>query len=174
MACVDDVTGDSIDAVCAAVQAAWAQQQRNDGYGVPQDCDLAEGWIVDPVTRPSVNSSITRVRPVFRALFKRDESSWLRQILGLVAPDEIAGRMATSPGNLLRKVTETRPFTDRTGRHTELEKCFEYSARPPERFLLWLIEHPERLDWSGLVLWLGVQPLGLAPPHVRGVRHYAG
>ena len=149
MACVDDVTGDSIDAVCAAVQAAWALQRQTDGYGVPQDCDLAEGWIVDPVTRPSVNSSITRVRPVFRALFQRDGSSWLRQILGLVARDEIAGRMATAPGNLLKEVTETRPFADPTGGRTELERCFEYSVPPSETFLRWLIEHPERLDWSG-------------------------
>ena len=65
-ACIDDSEGDSLDAVLAAVQAAWAWDRRHDGYGVPEDCDLLEGWIVDPVTKPSVNSSITRVRPVFQ------------------------------------------------------------------------------------------------------------
>src|SRR5207249_4368766 len=83
--CIDDAEGDSLDAVLAAVQAAWAWLRRDDGYGVPEDCDLAEGWIVDPVTQPSVNSSITRVRPVFQQLLGKDPTgaSWMRQILRL-------------------------------------------------------------------------------------------
>src|SRR5207249_11801038 len=83
--CIDDAEGDSLDAVLAAVQAAWAWLRREDGYGVPEDCDLAEGWIVDPVTQPSVNSSITRVRPVFQQLLGKDPTgaSWMRQILRL-------------------------------------------------------------------------------------------
>lgn len=31
-----------------AIQAAWAHQQRDRGYGIPQGCDRLEGWIVDP------------------------------------------------------------------------------------------------------------------------------
>jgi hypothetical protein len=31
-----------------AVQAAWAYREREEGYGVPQECDPNEGWIVDP------------------------------------------------------------------------------------------------------------------------------
>lgn len=50
--CVGDRKGDSLDAVLAAVQAAWAWRHRHVGFGVPADCDLGEGWIVDPATQP--------------------------------------------------------------------------------------------------------------------------
>lgn len=45
---VGDATGDSLDALLCAVQAAWAYAQRERGYGIPGDCDADEGWIVDP------------------------------------------------------------------------------------------------------------------------------
>lgn len=45
--CVADVTGDSIDAVCAALQAAWAAQQPT--LGIPPTADPLEGWICDPL-----------------------------------------------------------------------------------------------------------------------------
>jgi hypothetical protein len=45
---VADGTGDLLDAVCCAVQAAWAWTQRARGFGVPPACDALEGWIVDP------------------------------------------------------------------------------------------------------------------------------
>ncbi len=45
---VDDPTGDVIDAVLCALQAAWGSQRSGSGYGVPQECDRAEGWIIDP------------------------------------------------------------------------------------------------------------------------------
>lgn len=53
-ACIDDKSGDSIDAVLAAVQAAWALAQSDNGYGIPQACDVLEGWIVDPSTSPAL------------------------------------------------------------------------------------------------------------------------
>ena len=40
--CIDDAEGDSLDAVLAAVQAAWSWVRRDGSYGVPQDCDLVE------------------------------------------------------------------------------------------------------------------------------------
>ena len=43
-----DATGDDLDALLCAVQAAWAYSQRDNGYGIPADCDRVEGWIVDP------------------------------------------------------------------------------------------------------------------------------
>ena len=46
---VDDATGDSLDAVLCLMQAAWAQQQHEDGkprYGLPDDVDPLEGWII--------------------------------------------------------------------------------------------------------------------------------
>lgn len=41
-----DPTGDFLDALLCAIQAAWAFRQP--GYGIPAGCDSAEGWIVDP------------------------------------------------------------------------------------------------------------------------------
>jgi hypothetical protein len=48
-ALVDDASGDSLDATLCLLQAAWALQQHADGsplYGLPQDMDGLEGWIV--------------------------------------------------------------------------------------------------------------------------------
>lgn len=39
-----DPMGDYLDALLCAIQAAWAATQP--GYGLPADCDEAEGWIV--------------------------------------------------------------------------------------------------------------------------------
>jgi hypothetical protein len=52
---VEDGTGDMLDALMCAVQAAWAHTQRGNGYGIPVWADALEGWIVDPAissTRP--------------------------------------------------------------------------------------------------------------------------
>ena len=45
---IDDATGDQMDALLCAIQAAWAWTQRDNGFGVPEDVDVLEGWIVDP------------------------------------------------------------------------------------------------------------------------------
>ncbi len=47
---VADGRGDLVDAVQAAVQAAWAWRRRRTGFGIPAGCDALEGWIVDPAT----------------------------------------------------------------------------------------------------------------------------
>lgn len=50
---IDDATGDALDAVLCAVQAAWAVGQEN--YGIPDEVDRLEGWIADPtLTKPLV------------------------------------------------------------------------------------------------------------------------
>jgi hypothetical protein len=46
--CIQDPTGDTLDALLCAVQAAWAYTQRDRNYGLPAPCDPLEGWIVDP------------------------------------------------------------------------------------------------------------------------------
>lgn len=46
---VDDGSGDSLDAVLCLMQAAWAQAQHEQGahcYGLPENLDPLEGWIV--------------------------------------------------------------------------------------------------------------------------------
>ena len=47
-ALANDASGDTLDGVLCAIQAAWASTQRERGYGIPQECDPIEGWIVDP------------------------------------------------------------------------------------------------------------------------------
>jgi hypothetical protein len=44
----DDPTGDHLDALLCAIQAAWAWTQREHGFGAPNDFDSLEGWIADP------------------------------------------------------------------------------------------------------------------------------
>jgi len=48
--CIRDQGGDWLDAILCAVQAGWAYSQRFSNYGVPCDCDINEGWIIDPST----------------------------------------------------------------------------------------------------------------------------
>jgi len=47
----DDPTGDQLDALLCAVQAAWAWTMREFHYGAPRDADALEGWIADPSLR---------------------------------------------------------------------------------------------------------------------------
>lgn len=44
---IEDPTGDCLDAFLCAIQAGWAYEQRERGYGIPEGFEL-EGWIVDP------------------------------------------------------------------------------------------------------------------------------
>lgn len=43
---IDDASGDTLDAVLCALQAAWAWQRREQNFGLPSDIDPLEGWIV--------------------------------------------------------------------------------------------------------------------------------
>ncbi len=43
---VRDATGDRLDSVLCAMQAAWAWQRRSDNFGLPSKIDPLEGWIV--------------------------------------------------------------------------------------------------------------------------------
>ena len=45
-ACAADPKGDLLDAALCALQAAWAQQRRGEGFGLPAAIDPVEGWIV--------------------------------------------------------------------------------------------------------------------------------
>ncbi|MBE7369468.1 DUF429 domain-containing protein [Ramlibacter pallidus] len=45
-ALAEDASGDSLDAVLCLVQAAWAAQHGAPRYGLPEDLDPLEGWIV--------------------------------------------------------------------------------------------------------------------------------
>jgi hypothetical protein len=43
---LDDPSGDTLDAIAAAVQAAWGARRVDLGYGMPPRVDPLEGWIV--------------------------------------------------------------------------------------------------------------------------------
>ena len=45
-AAIDDPSGDTLDAMAACAQAAWGAQRRDRNYGLPEDVDPIEGWIV--------------------------------------------------------------------------------------------------------------------------------
>ena len=45
---IRDGSGDQLDALLCAIQAAWAWSQREANYGIPAEVDAMEGWIVDP------------------------------------------------------------------------------------------------------------------------------
>ena len=43
----DDPSGDHLDALLCAVQAAWAWRRHDAGFGAPETVDHLEGWIAD-------------------------------------------------------------------------------------------------------------------------------
>jgi hypothetical protein len=43
---VDDATGDRLDSVICALQAAWGWKNRENRFGLPGNIDAVEGWIV--------------------------------------------------------------------------------------------------------------------------------
>jgi hypothetical protein len=45
---VEEPTAEALDSLLCAAQAAWAYKKRDEGWGVPQECDRDEGWILDP------------------------------------------------------------------------------------------------------------------------------
>ncbi|MFN0161848.1 MAG: DUF429 domain-containing protein, partial [Burkholderiales bacterium] len=45
-ACIHDASGDSLDAVLCAMQAAWGALRRESNFGLPPESDALEGWIV--------------------------------------------------------------------------------------------------------------------------------
>lgn len=47
-ALAEDASGDSLDALICAVQAAWAWRERRRNFGIPALADPLEGWICDP------------------------------------------------------------------------------------------------------------------------------
>ena len=44
----EDPTGDQLDALICAIQAAWAWTMKAQRYGAPEGADALEGWIADP------------------------------------------------------------------------------------------------------------------------------
>lgn len=49
---VEEPGADALDSLLCAVQAGWAYAKRDEGWGVPPECDQNEGWILDPALLP--------------------------------------------------------------------------------------------------------------------------
>ena len=45
----DDPSGDQLDTLLCAMQAAWAWSNRDNAFGAPRNLDPLEGWIADPI-----------------------------------------------------------------------------------------------------------------------------
>jgi len=102
-----------------------------------------------------LNSSITRVRPVFQALFGKDRTgkAWLPDILRIESL-YVDPSIAACPGTMKGWVTRKRSYSDRILKQKpysidmiELEECFEHSVPPPTAFLRWLCENPIESQW---------------------------
>ena len=55
---IQDGSGDQLDGLLCAIQAGWAYTQRERNYGIPEECDPLEGWIVDPLLLPDQNEDM--------------------------------------------------------------------------------------------------------------------
>jgi Protein of unknown function (DUF429) len=44
--CIEDASGDTLDACICLLQAAWGEQRRAENFGLPVGADPVEGWIV--------------------------------------------------------------------------------------------------------------------------------
>ena len=63
-AMLDDPSGDEIDSLLCAIQAAWAWSMKDRNYGTPAGADSRlEGWIADPIANPPDRERAARARP---------------------------------------------------------------------------------------------------------------
>lgn len=96
------------------------------------------------------NSSLTRVRPFFRALFAADPTGarWLPQLLAACPlADRLPNSVRATPGHVLPATTSLRPFKDKILGEIQLETAFEHPVSPPTSFLEHLLAHPSALRW---------------------------
>ena len=45
---IEEPSGSYLDAILCSLQATWAWNNREHGWGIPSSADTLEGWIVDP------------------------------------------------------------------------------------------------------------------------------
>ncbi|HRC99864.1 MAG TPA: hypothetical protein PL080_01800 [Candidatus Syntrophosphaera thermopropionivorans] len=97
------------------------------------------------------NSSITRVRPFFKALIGKDKTgeSWLPKLLKATPLNQgLVKTLCEHPSGLLDDCLQEREYYDKILCKTiKLEKCFEYSIPPSYSFLEWALMNPDKLTW---------------------------
>jgi hypothetical protein len=65
---LNDPSGDEIDSLLCAIQAAWAWTMKDRNYGAPAGADARlEGWIADPIANPPDREREARVGSLFGA-----------------------------------------------------------------------------------------------------------
>lgn len=92
------------------------------------------------------NSSITRVRPFFQALFNMDRTgkSWLPELLrAMPMNQELAERLSLKSSPVVEGCDQKREYKDKI----KLEECFECSIPPSHGFLEWALKNPDELTW---------------------------
>jgi len=70
-ACIHDASGDRLDAVLCAAQAAWAWQRRDEGFGLPDRIDPLEGWILTAPHAPVPEAETVAAAPSPRGRARR-------------------------------------------------------------------------------------------------------
>jgi hypothetical protein len=106
------------------------------------------------------NSSITRVRPAFQMLIRKDQTgvSWIKKIINLAEENpQFADRLTEDHGRIQPALLRKRDYFDPVLKEygiemIKLEECFEKSLPPPKRFLQWLIKNPSEMRWPKLDL----------------------
>ena len=85
------------------------------------------------------NSSLTRVQPIFEALYETDPSggSWVKSLLDIATRNDSLNSAATeiNLGHFLKPPQ------------------FKFPVDPPKSYLKWLIEHPEELSSPPATAW---------------------
>jgi Domain of unknown function (DUF6946) len=128
--CVEDFTGDLLDSVLCAVQAAWAFRRKENNYGIPKDADRLEGWICDPETvqtgggigmtyysgRPDAVQSISDAIPLYG---DKEFESPTRSTIPMLSL-------------LIHSPDTFHKITNQLGLNSDHDMFLEYPVRPPE------------------------------------------
>lgn len=95
------------------------------------------------IVKGMYNSSITRVRPFFRALFEIDNTgiSWLPELMrAMPLNNELTEKLSNLSNRISDECLQEREYNDEI-------MCFEYSIPPSRGFLEWALNNFHLLTW---------------------------
>lgn len=96
------------------------------------------------------NSSITRVRPFFKALINIDKTgeSWIPKLLRAMPLNKAkSDLMIQGDLTILEDCLKKRKYKDDIIGEIELEECFEVKVPPSRDFLEWALKNTQELSW---------------------------
>ncbi|MDL2398429.1 DUF429 domain-containing protein [Rhizobium mayense] len=119
MELADDPSGDDLDALMCAIQAAWAWNMRSENYGMPRDHDGLEGWIADPKAcgtgvRPTI-SKILPARPTPKWDTPKETIAMRCAVKPNSSPHQDFSETQISEPPEIAKISSKRPFMERLG-----------------------------------------------------------